>query len=94
MTSQHTLPPRGGTSFADQPHAYDPVKEPRPFQSVIRKRVLAFIVDAIIITVLTAVAYAWLGYAGRSAAAALKELVDAGNLGQKTGRGFYTYPRE
>jgi uncharacterized RDD family membrane protein YckC len=64
MTSQHTLPPRGGTSFADQPHAYDPVKEPRPFQSVIRKRVLAFIVDAIIITVLTAVAYVVVGLLG------------------------------
>jgi 3-hydroxybutyryl-CoA dehydrogenase len=24
----------------------------------------------------------------------LRELVDAGNLGQKMGRGFYTYPRE
>jgi uncharacterized RDD family membrane protein YckC len=64
MTSQHTLPPRGGTSFADQPHAYDPVKEPRPFQSVIRKRVLAFIVDAIIITVLTAVTYVVVGLLG------------------------------
>ena len=64
MTSQHTLPPRDSTSFADQPHAYDPVKEPRPFQSVIRKRVLAFIVDAIIITVLTAVAYVVVGLLG------------------------------
>lgn len=64
MTSQHTLPPRDGTSFADQPHAYDPVKEPGPFQSVIRKRVLAFIVDAIIITVLTAVAYVVVGLLG------------------------------
>ena len=64
MTSQHTLPPRGDTGFADQPHAYDPVKEPRPFQSVIRKRVLAFIVDAIIITVLTAVTYVVVGLLG------------------------------
>ncbi len=50
MTTQNTLPPRDGTSFADQPHAYDPVKQPQPFQGVIGKRVLAFIVDAIIIT--------------------------------------------
>jgi len=57
MTTQNTLPPRDGTSFADQPHAYDPVKQPQPFQGVIGKRVLAFIVDAIIITVLTVVAY-------------------------------------
>jgi uncharacterized RDD family membrane protein YckC len=64
MTSQHTLPPRDGTSFADQPHAYDPVKAPQPFQSVIRKRVLAFIVDAVIITVLTAVAYLVVGLLG------------------------------
>jgi uncharacterized RDD family membrane protein YckC len=57
MTTQNTLPPRDGTSFADQPHAYDPVKQPQPFQGVIGKRVLAFIVDAIILTVLTVVAY-------------------------------------
>jgi uncharacterized RDD family membrane protein YckC len=57
MTTQNTLPPRDGTSFADQAHAYDPVRQPQPFQGVIGKRVLAFIVDAIIITVLTVVAY-------------------------------------
>ena len=55
MTSQNTLPPP--TGFADQPHAYDPVKQPQPFQGVIGKRVLAFIVDAIIIAVLTVIAY-------------------------------------
>ncbi len=58
MTSQHTLPPRTGQNFADQPHAYDPVKEPAPFQAVIRKRCVAFIIDAIIIAVLWAIAIA------------------------------------
>ena len=57
MTTQHTLPPRTGQSFADQPHAYDPVKDPQLFQGLIRKRSVAFIVDAIIILALTVVAY-------------------------------------
>jgi uncharacterized RDD family membrane protein YckC len=64
MTSQHTLPPRENSGFADQPHAYDPVKEPRPFQGVIGKRVLAFILDAIIITVLTVIAWLVVGILG------------------------------
>ena len=58
MTSQHTLPPRTGPNFADQPHAYDPVKDPQLFQAVIRKRSVAFIIDAIIIAVLWAIAIA------------------------------------
>jgi uncharacterized RDD family membrane protein YckC len=57
MTDQRTLPPRSGPNFADQPHAYDPVSQSRLFDGVIRKRTLAFIVDAIIILVLTVVAY-------------------------------------
>jgi len=57
MTEQHTLPPRTGSNFADQPHVYDPVSQRQLFDGVIRKRILAFIVDAIIISVLTAVAY-------------------------------------
>jgi uncharacterized RDD family membrane protein YckC len=57
MTTQNSQPPRDGTSFADQPHAYDPVNQPALFQGVIGKRCLAFVVDAIIIAVLTAVAY-------------------------------------
>jgi uncharacterized RDD family membrane protein YckC len=57
MTEQHTLPPSTGSNFADQPHVYDPVNQRQLFDGVIRKRILAFIVDAIIILVLTAVAY-------------------------------------
>ncbi len=44
------------TDFVDQPHAYDPVTQPQLFQSVIRKRFFAFIVDAIIIAILWAIA--------------------------------------
>ncbi|MGH6832533.1 MAG: RDD family protein [Methyloceanibacter sp.] len=57
MTEQHTLPPRTGPNFADQPHAYDPVAQRQLFDGVIRKRFVAFIVDAIIILVLTTIAY-------------------------------------
>jgi uncharacterized RDD family membrane protein YckC len=57
MTDQRTLPPRTGPNFADQPHAYDPVSQSRLFDAVIRKRTVAFVVDAIIILVLTVVAY-------------------------------------
>lgn len=57
MTQQHTLPPRTGANFADQPHAYDPVAQRQLFDGVIRKRFVAFIVDAIIIAVLTTIAY-------------------------------------
>jgi uncharacterized RDD family membrane protein YckC len=44
------------TDFVDQPHAYDPVTQPQLFQGVIRKRFFAFIVDAIIIAILWAIA--------------------------------------
>lgn len=44
------------TDFVDQPHAYDPVTQPQLFQAVIRKRFFAFIVDAIIIAILWAIA--------------------------------------
>ena len=54
MTEQITQ--RAGGKFADQPHAYDPVAQPQLFAGVIRKRSIAFIVDAIIILVLTVLA--------------------------------------
>jgi uncharacterized RDD family membrane protein YckC len=56
MTDPKTIPQRG-TSFADQPHAYDPVTQPQLFAGVIGKRSLAFNVDALINNVLTAIAY-------------------------------------
>ena len=56
MTNPQTLP-KSGTNFADQPHAYDPVAQPQLFAGVIGKRSMAFIVDAIIITILTVIAY-------------------------------------
>jgi uncharacterized RDD family membrane protein YckC len=58
MTDQHTLPPpRIGQSFADQPHAFDPVTQPALFAGVIGKRTIAFIIDAVIIAILTVIAY-------------------------------------
>lgn len=46
------------TGFADASHAYDPVTEPQLFASVIRKRSVAFIIDAIIITALSLLGFA------------------------------------
>ena len=37
MSEQQTLPPRTGGDFADQPHAYDPVRQPELFDGVIFK---------------------------------------------------------
>jgi uncharacterized RDD family membrane protein YckC len=51
MTDPKTIPQRG-TSFADQPHAYDPVAQSRLFDGVIGKRAAAFVVDAILVLVL------------------------------------------
>jgi len=56
MNETKTLPPRASGNFADQPHTYDPVTQPQLFDGVIRTRLVAFIVDAIIILVLTALA--------------------------------------
>ena len=64
MTDQKTFPPRSGTDYSEQPNAYDPVTRPRLFRGVIRKRIVAFIVDAIIILVLTTVAYVVVGLLG------------------------------
>jgi uncharacterized RDD family membrane protein YckC len=56
MTEHESQPVPTGTGFGDQPHAYNPVTQPKLFDAVIRKRCVAFIIDAIIILILTAIA--------------------------------------
>jgi uncharacterized RDD family membrane protein YckC len=48
MTDQ---PPRSGLSLEVKPHAYDPIARPDLFEGVMARRVLAFIVDVLIITI-------------------------------------------
>lgn len=57
MNETKALPPRAGREFADQPHVFNPVTEPRLFNGVIGKRFIAFIIDAAIIFFLTVLAY-------------------------------------
>lgn len=45
-----------GTGLAGQPHAYNPTTQPQLFEAVIRKRCVAFVIDAIIIAFLWVVA--------------------------------------
>jgi uncharacterized RDD family membrane protein YckC len=56
MSEQQTLPPPG-RQFTDRPFACDPVRQPELFDGVIFKRTTAFIIDAIIIALLTVAAY-------------------------------------
>jgi uncharacterized RDD family membrane protein YckC len=64
MSQQNTLPPRSGSAYADQPHAYNPVSQPQLFDGVIGKRLLAFLVDAIIILLLWVLAAVVIGVLG------------------------------
>ncbi len=52
-----TLPPQTGTDFVDRPHAFDPVAQRQLFQGVIGKRFFAFLIDAVIIAVLTLIGF-------------------------------------
>jgi uncharacterized RDD family membrane protein YckC len=44
-------PRRIGVSFDVKPHAYDPATQPEYFEGVLARRVIAFVIDVIIITV-------------------------------------------
>ena len=48
MTDQQ---PRGGFKVDIQPHAYDPIAHPELFEGVLTRRVLAFVIDVLIITI-------------------------------------------
>ncbi len=41
--------PRIGTSLGARPHAYDPIANPEVFQGVLARRVMAFVIDVVII---------------------------------------------
>lgn len=59
MNEHRTLTSHSQTgSLAGRPQAFNPVTEPRLFQGVIGKRFVAFVIDAIIIVLLTVLAYA------------------------------------
>ena len=52
MSEQKTLPPRSGADFSSPAPAYDPVTHPELFDGVIGKRFVAFLIDAVIISLL------------------------------------------
>jgi uncharacterized RDD family membrane protein YckC len=43
-------PRRSGVTFDIKPHAYDPARNPELFEGVLARRLLAFLVDVVIIT--------------------------------------------
>jgi len=51
MTMPESEPKRIGLSVEVKPHAYDPAREPELFEGVLARRVVAFLIDLIIITV-------------------------------------------
>ena len=52
MSEQKTFPPRSGADFSSPAPAYDPVTHPELFDGVIGKRFVAFLIDAVIISLL------------------------------------------
>lgn len=56
MTDQDSSSTGTSADFGAQPHVFNPVTQPQLFDAVIRKRCVAFVIDAIIIGILWAVA--------------------------------------
>ena len=57
MTEHQLSTAQTPASLGEHAHAFNPVTQPQLFEAVIRKRSVAFIIDAIIILALTAIAY-------------------------------------
>src|SRR6185503_2996113 len=51
MTMPESEPKRIGLTVEVKPHAYDPATQPELFEGVLARRVMAFIIDVVIITV-------------------------------------------
>ena len=49
---------------ADKPHAYDPVTQSEYFEGVLSRRIVAFVIDVVIVFALTIVAWVFLFVAG------------------------------
>ena len=56
MIDQDSSSTSTSADFGAQPHVFNPVTQPQMFDAVIRKRCVAFVIDAIIIGILWAVA--------------------------------------
>jgi uncharacterized RDD family membrane protein YckC len=51
MTMPESEPKRIGLTVEVKPHAYDPATQPELFEGVLARRVMAFVIDVVIITV-------------------------------------------
>src|SRR2546429_3228696 len=51
MTMPESEPKRIGLTVEVKPHAYDPIAQPELFEGVLARRVVAFLIDVVVITV-------------------------------------------
>src|SRR5256714_9439917 len=51
MTMPESGPKRIGLNVELKPHAYDPIAQPELFEGVLARRVVAFLIDVVVITV-------------------------------------------
>src|SRR6187551_3221908 len=54
----------GGVTMDVKPHAYDPAAQPELFEGVLSRRIVAFIIDVIIISIPVALAFIFIAVFG------------------------------